>query len=121
HTGQRVRVGPSLYRERPLAGCRLSRETILVGLPVRWPWSPSLPACCARVGPPFDGLPVLRDHPIPLVSSSSRRWFLDDYRAPRAASRPRLPRPAPVKSWQSAASAELALAADASPCTWSLL
>src|SRR5581483_448480 len=40
HTGQRVRVGPSLCRERPLAGCRLSRETSLVGLPVRWPWSP---------------------------------------------------------------------------------
>jgi hypothetical protein len=25
----------------------------------------------------------VRDHPTPLVSSSSRRWFLDDYRAPR--------------------------------------
>ena len=53
------------------------------GLPVRWPWSPSLAAGCARVGPPFDGLPVLRDHPTPLVSSSSCRWFLDDYRASR--------------------------------------
>ena len=83
HTGQRVRVGPSLCRERPLAGCRLSRETGLVGLPVHWPWSPSLAAGCARVGPPFDGLPVLRDHPTPLVSSSSCRWFLDDYRASR--------------------------------------
>jgi hypothetical protein len=81
--GQRVRVGPSLCRERPLAGCRLSRETGLVGLPVRWPWSPSLSAGCAQMGPPFDGLPVLRDHPTPLVSSSSRRWFLDDYRASR--------------------------------------
>ena len=80
HTGQRVRVGPSLRRERPLAGCRLSRETDSVGLPVHWPWSPSLPARGARLRPPFDGLPVLRDHPTPLVSSPSRLSFLDDYR-----------------------------------------
>ena len=80
HTGQRVRVGPSLRRERPLAGCRLSRETDPVGLPVHWPWSPSLPARGERLGPPFDGLPVLRDHPTPLVSSPSRLSFLDGYR-----------------------------------------
>jgi hypothetical protein len=67
-------------RERPLAGCRLSRETDAVGLPVRWPWSPSLPAPDARVGPPFDGRAVLRDHPTPLVSSPSRLSFRVGYR-----------------------------------------
>ena len=72
-TGQR-RVGPPPYRPRPLAGCRLSRETGPSGLPVCWPWSPSLPAGFPRLGPPFDGLLVLRDHPTPLVSSPSRLW-----------------------------------------------
>jgi len=104
HTGQRVRVGPSLCRERPLAGCRLSRETNPVGLRVRWPWSPSLPAWCARMGPPFDGLPVLRDHPTPLVSSPSRRWFLDGYRlsaeaerSPRVSTQNFVPTPSPIR------------------------
>jgi hypothetical protein len=34
-------------------------------------------------GTAFRRPPVLGDHPTPLVSSSPRRWFLDDDRAPR--------------------------------------
>ena len=33
-----------------------------------------------RLGPPFGGLPVLRDHPTPLVPSPSRPFVLGDYR-----------------------------------------
>ena len=93
-----------LLRPRPLAGCRLSRETGPAVLPVHWPWSPSLPAAVPRLGPPFDGLPVLRDHPTPLVSSSSRLWFLDDYRPSAEAERPPrvrtqnfMPTPSPIR------------------------
>ena len=98
------RVGPSLSRERPLAGCRLSRETGPVGLLVHWPWSPSLPARDEQLGPSFDGLPVLRDHPTPLVSSPSRRWFLDGYRlsaeaerSPRVRTQNFVPTPSPIR------------------------
>ena len=104
HTGQRVRVGPSLRRERPLAGCRLSRETGSVGLLVHWPWSPFLPARGERLGPPFDGLPVLRDHPTPLVSWPSRLSFRDGYRlaaeaerSPRVRTQNFVPTPSPIR------------------------
>lgn len=74
------RVGPSELRRRPLAGWRLSRQTVLAGLPLGWPWSLSLPAS-RRLGPAFAGLPVLCDHPTPLVSSSSRPFVLDEFRS----------------------------------------
>ena len=70
-----TRTGPYPFRRRPLAGCRLSRQTFQVGLPVRWPWSPSLPGAARRLGPPFDGLSVLRDHPTSLVPSPCRLSF----------------------------------------------
>jgi hypothetical protein len=104
HTGLGVRVGPAQSRERPLAGCRLSRETDSVGLPVHWPWSPSLPARGERLGPPFDGLPVLRDHLTPLVSSPSRLSVLDGYRpqaeaerSPRVSAQNFVPTPSPIR------------------------
>jgi hypothetical protein len=71
-------VGPHPLGRRPLSGCRLSRKTIQAALPLRWPWSLSLPAF-QRLGPAFAGLPVLCDHPTPLVPSSSRPFVLDEY------------------------------------------
>jgi hypothetical protein len=73
-----VRVGPHPLGRRPLSGCRLSRKTIRVALPLRWPWSLSLPAF-QRLGPAFADLPVLCNHPTPLVPSSSRPFVLDEY------------------------------------------
>ena len=67
-------------RRRPLSGCWLSRGTVRAVLPICWPWSPSLLALLRRLGPPFDGLPVLRDHPTSLVPSPSRPFVLDGYR-----------------------------------------
>jgi hypothetical protein len=87
HAGQEAGIGPALSQERPLAGCRLSRRTVATGSPLCWPWSPSLPPRWSGLGPPFDGLPVVCDHPTSLVSSSSRYWFLDDYRRPAEAER----------------------------------
>jgi len=55
-------------------------RTVAAGLPLRWPWSLSLPPHLAGLGPPFDGLPVQCNHPTSLVSSPSRYGFLDDYR-----------------------------------------
>src|SRR3954470_12121788 len=74
------RLGPPLHSGRPLAGFRLSRETVPVDLPCHWPWSPSLPAGSPRLGPPFGGLPGRCDHPTPLVSSSPRPFVLGDFR-----------------------------------------
>ena len=123
HTGQRVRVGPSLRRERPLAGCRLSRETGSVGLLVYWPWSPSLPARGERLRPPFDGLPVLRDHPTPLVSWPSRLSFRDGYRlvaeaerSPRVRTQNFVPTPSPIRPPVRRIWASLPLAS--SPAGW---
>jgi len=87
HAGQDAGIGPGLSQERPLAGCRLSRRTVATGSPLCWPWSPFLPPRWSGLGPPFDGLPVVCDHPTSLVSSSSRYWFLDDYRRPAEAER----------------------------------
>ncbi len=75
-----AQIGPRPLRRRPLAGCRLSRETIQVVLPVGWPWSPFLPAACQRLRPTFVGLVVLCDHPTPLVPWSCRPFVLHDYR-----------------------------------------
>jgi len=75
-----ARADPCPLRRRPLSGCRLSRRTVRAVSPVHWPWSPSLPVGPRRLGPPFGGLPVQRDHPTPLVPSSSRPFVLDDYR-----------------------------------------
>jgi hypothetical protein len=75
-----MRTDPHPLRRRPLAGCRLSRETVQAVLPVGWPWSPSLPAATLRLGPAFAGLPVLRNHPTPLVPLPCRPFVLHSYR-----------------------------------------
>src|SRR5712691_6023483 len=123
YTGHGVRVGPSVHRERPLAGCRLSRETGPVGLRVHWPWSPSLPAHGERLGPPFDGLLVLRDHPTPLVSWPSRLSFRDGYRlaaeaerSPRVSTQNFVPTPSPIRPPARRIWASLPLAS--SPAGW---
>src|SRR6185295_2467350 len=63
HTGQEVGIGPTPSQERPLAGCRLSRRKVATGSSLCWPWSPSLPPQWPGLGPHFDGLPMLCDHP----------------------------------------------------------
>ena len=104
HAGQGAGIGPGLSQERPLAGCRLSRRTVATGSPLCWPWSPSLPPHWSGLGPPFDGLPVVCDHPTSLVLSSSRYWFLDDYRrsadaerSPQVRTRSFVPTPSSIR------------------------
>src|ERR1041384_7964917 len=80
-----MQTRPHSRPRRSLSGCRLFHGTARAVPPLCWPWSPSLPAPLERLGPPFGGLPVLRDHPTPRVPSPSRRFLLDDYRSPGGA------------------------------------
>jgi hypothetical protein len=66
--------------EEPLSGCRLSRKTVQVVLPVHWPWLPSLPTPEERLEPPFGSLAVLRSHPTVLVPWPSRLHVLEGCR-----------------------------------------